>query len=172
MNQKLADWASIAEIIGAAAIVISLIYVGIEVNDSTRAVRSATANETSAAISSWYAEIGVDQHASHIVLDGFANPDLLSREETAQFIYLMHGLFLQYQAAYYLSQEGTLDNELQESVTNTILGVRDQPGMQLYWRQRGNLFKPAFRELVNDLVQSGKTNTELEELYRMPDTED
>ena len=82
----------------------------------------------------------------------------------------MHGLFLQYQAAYYLSQEGTLDDELRESVTNTILGVRDLPGMRLYWKQRGNLFKPDFRQLVDELMLSGSTNTDLEELYRTEST--
>jgi len=163
--------ASIAEVIGAIAIIISLIYVGIQVNDGTRAVRSATANDTAAAISSWYEEVGVDQQASHVVLEGFANPDSLTREETAQFIWLMHGLFLQYQAAYYLSQEGTLDEELRESVTNTILGVRELPGMRLYWEQRRELFKPSFREHVDNLLTSGDTNTDLERLYRPHESE-
>jgi hypothetical protein len=100
------------------------------------------------------------------MLDGFTNPESLSREETAQFVYIMHGLFLQYQAAYYLSQEGTLDEELRESVTNTILGLRDLPGLLFYWGQRRDLFKPSFREHVDSLLSSGDTNTNLQELYR------
>lgn len=171
MKPKLADIASIAEVVSAIAIVISLIYVGIQVNDSTRAVRSATANETAAAISAWYAEMGTDQQATHVVLEGFANPESLSRDETAQFIYMMHGLFLQYQAAYYLSQEGTLDDELRESVTNTILGVRGQPGMHVYWAQRRELFKPSFRQHVDTLLREGDTNTNLEQLYQRGESE-
>ena len=42
MNQKLADWASIAEILGAIAIVISLIFVGLQINDGNREARAAT----------------------------------------------------------------------------------------------------------------------------------
>ena len=41
MKTKLSELASIAEIIGAFAVVISLIYVGVQVNDSAGAVRSA-----------------------------------------------------------------------------------------------------------------------------------
>jgi len=48
---SLQDIESIAEVIGAIAIVVSLIYVGIQVNDSALATRSATANDTSAAMS-------------------------------------------------------------------------------------------------------------------------
>ena len=119
MKLKLKDFASIAEVIGAIAIFISLIYVGIQVNDSTRAVRSATANELAASLTAGYIAVGIDPKASQVLLDGFTNPESLSREETAQFVYITHGLFLQYQAAYYLSQEGTLD-EVQSRVLPVV----------------------------------------------------
>jgi len=167
MNLKLSELASLAEVIGAIAIVISLIYVGIQVNDSAQAVRSATANETSAAISSWYAEVGSSLQATQVFLDGITNPTSLSREETAQYIYLMHGLMLEYQTAYYLAEEQTLDTALQESLTNTLAGVREQSGFQMYWEQRRDLFQPTFRAWVDDLIVSGATNTNLEQLYRM-----
>ena len=171
MKLRLKDIAVIADVIGALAIVISLIYVGIQVNDSTRAVRSATANETSAAISSWYVEIGSNPQATRVFLNGVANPESLSKEETAQFIYMMHGLQLEYQAAFWLSQEQTLDIELQESLTSTIAGVRDQPGFKMYWAQRRDLFEPGFRTYVDDLLANGATNTNLERLYRASNPE-
>jgi len=164
---KLSELASLAEVIGAVAIVISLVYVGIQVSDSTQAGRSAAANETSSAISSWYSAIGSNQQASQVFLDGISNPGSLSREETAQFIYLMHGLMLEYQNAYYLSQEGTLEVELQESLTNTILGVKSQPGFLMYWEQRRGLFKTDFKEYMEDLVATGTPNTDMERLYQL-----
>ncbi len=78
----------------------------------------------------------------------------------------VHGLFLEYQAAYYLAQEGTLDVDLQEAMSNTILGVRDQPGFALYWGQRRGLFKADFREYVDRLVADGTTNTDMERIYQ------
>ena len=50
MKNKLSEMASIAEIIGAFAVVISLIYVGIQVNDSAVAVRSSSANDANVAL--------------------------------------------------------------------------------------------------------------------------
>lgn len=166
MKLKLSEWASVAEVVGAVAIVISLIYVGIQVSDSTRAVRSATANETSAAISSWYANVGSDQQATQVFLHGITAPESLTSEEMAQYIYLLHGLMLEYQTAYYLAQEQTLDEQLQESLTNTLAGVREQPGFKLYWGQRRDLFQPDFRAYVDDLLAAGTTNLNLERLYR------
>jgi hypothetical protein len=46
MNQKLSDWASIAEILGAGAIVISLVFVGLQISDGNREARAATTQAT------------------------------------------------------------------------------------------------------------------------------
>ena len=42
MKRSLSDWASIAEIFGAVAIVVSLLFVGFQINDSNRETRAAT----------------------------------------------------------------------------------------------------------------------------------
>ncbi|PCJ47877.1 MAG: hypothetical protein COA74_10610 [Gammaproteobacteria bacterium] len=168
MNFNLADLANISEVIGAIAIVVSLIYVGVQVADSTRAVRSASANETSSAMSSWYLQIGSDLQSSKVFRRGTAQPETLSEDELFQFIFQMHAMFIQFQGAYYLSQEGTLDIELQESITNAILGVRDQPGFNKYWGQRKDLFKPDFRKYINRLIAEGVTNKNMEQLYQSP----
>ena len=166
MKTKLSDLASIAEIIGAVAIVISLIYVGVQVTDSTRAVRSASASETSAALSSWYIQLGTNQQASEVFRAGISSPESLSQDELFQYIMQVHGLFLEYQAAYHLAQEGTLGVALQEAMSNTILGVRDQSGFLLYWGQRRALFKTDFREYVERLLAEGTTNTDMERIYQ------
>ena len=171
MKLKLKEIASVAEIVGAIAIVISLVYVGIQLQDSTLAVRSATANDTSAAMAAWYITTDNNPESTRVVLDGMTNPDVLSREEEAQFIYLIHGLFLEYQAAFYVPEQGTLDIELRESLVNTLLGVREQPGFQLYWGQRQDLFQPSFRAFVDDLLVNGETNRNLERMYQPRDLE-
>lgn len=169
MKLRLSEIASIAEIVGAIAIIISLIYVGIEVKDSTRAVRSATANESSAAMSAWYISVGSSEQASQVFFKGMTHPESLTREEMTQYIFLSHGLFLQRQAAYYLAQEGTLDFKLQETLVNAVAGVREMPGFLMYWGQRRELFEPGFRAFVDDLIANGITKSKMEELYRQND---
>ncbi len=163
---NLQDIESIADVVGAIAIVISLIYVGIQVNDSALATRSATANDTAAAMSQWYIAVGSDPEATRVLLDGMTNPESLSREQTAQFIYMFHALFLEYQTAYYVAEEGTLDIELRDFLVNTLAGVREQPGFLKYWSQRREIFKPSFRVFVDDLIAQGKTNKSLEQMYQ------
>ena len=47
---NLQDWAYIAEIVGGIAVIVSLIYVGLQVNDSACAVRSAAASDATMAM--------------------------------------------------------------------------------------------------------------------------
>ena len=45
MKFKLTEWAHVAEIIGAVAIIISLLYVSIQMKDTTRAIKSTATND-------------------------------------------------------------------------------------------------------------------------------
>ena len=45
---------ALIETIGLTAVVLTLLFVGLEVNESTRATRSATAADTTGTIAEWY----------------------------------------------------------------------------------------------------------------------
>jgi len=46
MKLKLSEWASIAEVLSAIAIVVSLVFVGLQINDGNRETRAATVQST------------------------------------------------------------------------------------------------------------------------------
>ena len=73
MKLQLAEYAHIAEIVGAFAVVISLIYVGAQVNNSASTVRAASANDVNVALQSWYLEIGTDQQTSKLFYEALTS---------------------------------------------------------------------------------------------------
>ncbi len=148
----LAEWASIAEIIGGLAVVISLIYVGVQVNDSASAVRAASANDTHVALQSWYLQIGSDRDTSELFYQALTSKEPLSNEEEFQFLMMLHGAFLAFQNSYLLAEEGTIDLELREAITAAILGIKSLPGMERYWRQRRSYLHSGFVAYVDQLL--------------------
>ena len=154
MKLKLSEYALIAEIISAMAIILSLIFVGFQLRDNAAATRSATANATIASTSAWYSSIGQDLEASSIFLKAIENPDDLSREQWYQFSMKMHGLMLNFQNSFYLTDEGTLDSEIRDSLTAVMTSVKDQPGFQRYWQQRRDIFFPKFQAYVDEIILS------------------
>jgi hypothetical protein len=169
MKIKLSELASIAEIIGAFAVVISLIYVGIQVNDSAGAVRSASANDANVAMQNWYLQIGSNQQTSELVYQALISEEALSNEEEFQFLMMMHAIFLGFQNNYLLAEEGTIDLELREAITAAILGIKALPGMRRYWRQRKSYLHSGFADYVDQLLMQ---DTEVSvDIYRTSETE-
>lgn len=164
MRSRLTDMAHLAEIVGALAVVISLIYVGIQVNDSVGASRSAAVNDANVALQNWYLELGTSEQASTLFYRALMSEDALPPAEEFQFLMTFHGVFLAFQNSYWLTEEGTLDPELLESLTVAILGVKDTPGMRRYWRQRKSYLNASFGEYVEQLLER-ETNTSMD-IYR------
>jgi hypothetical protein len=169
MKSKLTDLASIAEIIGAFAVVISLIYVGVQVNDSASAVRSASVNDAAVSVQNWYLQIGSDAQTSKIFYDGIMSKDPLPTHDEFQFLMMTHGAFLGFQNSYLIAAEGTIDIELREALTGAIVLVKDLPGMKRYWRQRKSTFHSGFVSYVDELF--GRDTTSAMDMYRNPEVE-
>ena len=167
MRIKLKQWANIAEIIGALAVVVSLVYVGIQVNDSAGAVRSAAANDVNVALQNWYIELGSSQQTSSLVYRGLMSEQALPEEQEFQFLMMLHGFFLGAQNSYLLAAEGTIDTELVDSLTVVIIGINDLPGMKRYWRQRKSYLHSGFAEWVDRVSAQGGEETM--DLYNRPD---
>jgi len=161
MNHRLSEWANIAEIIGAVAIIISLMYVSIQVRDNTNAIRSAATNDAATAVQSWYMTIGSNEQTSIVFYHGMTQPDTLTHEQMFQFIMITHAAFLGFQNSFELAEQGTLDPEINESITNTLLATKDLPGYKIYWRQRGPQLNKRFREFIDNL-NSRPTNVSAE----------
>jgi len=167
MKMKLKQWASLAEIIGAFAVVVSLVYVGIQVNDSAGAVRSASANDANVALQAFYLQLGADRETSSIMYRGLKSELALADEDEYQFLMMLHGAFLGFQNSYLLAEEGTIDEELLDSLKTTIANIHRLPGMKRYWRQRRGYLHSGFVAWV-DRVSVEATESTMD-LYKLPD---
>ena len=155
MKRSLQDWANIAEIIGTAAIIFSLMFVGLQVADNTREMRSASAHNATQSLQSWYVEIATNPYAARVFRVGMSDPSALSKDDA--FVYLMnlHSAMLAYQNVFFLGSEGTLDASLQLAMTRTMTAVVPTPGFGWYWKQRSDYFTPEFRKFVEEIMISG-----------------
>lgn len=153
---KLKDYALLAEVVSAIAIIVSLIYVGIQVKDNAVAVRASAANDAAALAMSWYTNVGSDAQRSTLLLNGMTNPETLSREEKYQFTMMVQGVMLAFQNAFYLSETGVLEKDIRDTMTRTLLTVKDQPGFHQFWQERRALFRDSFAFYVDELFDADK----------------
>ena len=159
-NDKLQKWALTAEIISAVAIIITLVFVGLQLRDNTRATRSATANAASAATSAWYTALGNNEQSSALFWKYQMDPDALTSEQRLQAVFNIHAILLTFQNNYYLAEEGTLDIQIHQTIMEAIVAIKDLPGWQHYWTNRRAFFFSEFQDYVDTLMTSERKVSE------------
>ena len=86
MNRfKLADWAAIAEVIGTAGVIVSLVFVALSINSNTEEARISQTNYIFDASREIELAVATDQEWSRIVVKGRNRSEPLSENE--QFRY-------------------------------------------------------------------------------------
>jgi hypothetical protein len=141
----------LAQIVSAVAIVITLVYLSIQIKDAARASKSAAVTDATTAMQAFYLELGRDPATAKLFLDGLTDPACLSREAQYQHLMMLHSFFLGIQRCFFLAQVGTLDVGLRDSIGTALHAANHLPGMHLYWRQRKGYFQPEFVEWVEGI---------------------
>ena len=112
MKLKLSDWASIAEIVSGAAVIVTLIILIIGVRDNTQTVRASAYSENRNAMNSFQTEILTDQDALRVwdayVTQETAELDQLDRQRLTLIVL---SFFRIYEDAYNLDQYGYLGDQ-------------------------------------------------------------
>src|SRR6202008_2926926 len=83
---NLNDLANIGQVIGAIAVVVSLIYVALQIRQNTAAVRSATAQSVHEHFAGWYNAFATDASLPEIGVKGLKDYGSLSETEKARFV--------------------------------------------------------------------------------------
>src|SRR5256885_584329 len=118
---NLNDLANLGQIVGALAVVVSLIYVAHQIRQNTNAVRTATAQSVHEHFASWYHLLDSDESLSQVVIDGLKDYGSLSEKNKARFVatFMAYLSYSQNAAGnacpITLAGLGTGDNELRRS---------------------------------------------------------
>jgi len=160
MEFNLDQIALIVNIIGGIAIIISLIFVVLQLKESSKATRSATAATTVSELTSWYSNLGNSERGSFVFWNFMTKPESLTPEQRFQAIVNIHGIMLTWQNSYYLLKEGTLDKRVHESLLEIINGVKNNPGFLIFWEARKSIFLKEFQEYVEEIMATDKLNSE------------
>ncbi len=154
------NYRKLTEVLGAVAVVLSLAFVGVEIRESNKATRSAMAAASVEAVTAWYEALGSSAESSALFYTYLLEPASLTPEQRFQATMIFHGLFLSFQNSLYLSTEGTLAEPITHSLTEAIVGVKDLPGFQLFWRQRRSIFTSGFQTYVDKLITTDREVSE------------
>lgn len=149
--------ALIADIIGAVAVVISIIYLAYQVGENTDAVKVQTSHallELEFQHAAWYQDI---DHVK-LMLKGNSNPSALSPAEWKKYSMDKTGKFNLWEQAHYGFRHGGVDEDQWESWDRNFVSILCNPGTLLFWETKQYAWGKPFQVHVTKYVAGCKTH--------------
>ena len=112
-SERLATWTQAAEILSSVAIVVSLIYVGLEIAQNTKEVRASNRQSTAGRVLDFALTVATNSDLA-LMLSNTYPIDLASLppDKRSQLTNYMVAFFINAEEAYHQYTEGLLDEEI------------------------------------------------------------
>ena len=114
MNQKLTDWASVAEIVSGFAVVITLVFLTLSLRDNANATRTLVYEQLNENINDFIAMVLQDDELSALWWRTGDSIDDLSEIERTKLVALFGIVFRDADAAFHAGEYGTLGESERE----------------------------------------------------------
>jgi hypothetical protein len=143
---------AIGEIVGAVAVLVTLVYLAVQIRQNTAALRSAATQGAHDQVADLYRMLSTDSDLAMIFVRGCRSPDQLSDTETAKYFSLLMQVLFYVQNWHSQTRDGLMDNDLLHSWAKVLTDISKTPGFQRFWEQRQHIYSAALRRYVEDEV--------------------
>jgi hypothetical protein len=145
----LSEWANVAEIGAAIGVIISLIFVGLQLQSNTEATEAATReaiNQKDMAYLSLRLDSAVLARANAKIDNG----ETLSPLEVSQVVHQEYVNFVSFEHSFYQFRKGALEAEEWSRHENIArYRIESSEHARAMWTRKRHTFTPPFRELVD-----------------------
>lgn len=146
------DLASISEIVGAVAVVVTLIYLSFQVRQNTLAVRTDAYHQATQQLWETGNAIAQDRELTDIVYRGTAALEKISDEDRFRFQFIVTSFLFGTEFLLRLYESGQIEREDWENVfDNNLIWLR-QPGMRQLLKSRPGRVSQRLSRLIEQTV--------------------
>lgn len=157
------NWQAVSAISGALAaiaVVLSVVYLALQVRRNTQAMYSQAHHLTTIALADTAATIASSNELSRIYRLGLASPDQLSEDEFFRFAAIGTSQFRTFENLFFQHRSGLVTEDFWSAHRENILWFYHTPGMQMWWQDKRLSYSKGFREFleasnVTDVVSPG-----------------
>lgn len=140
---------ALSDLIAAISVVISLIYLAIQVKSSARAFRATIRDSAFRSLEEWNHVMMSDESLASLFQKGCSNFNSLEDKELARFNHATYSFFKLFESIYIHYLEGSVGKDAWENNSHILIIYATQPGMQRYWKVRQKIFDPRYIEFIN-----------------------
>ena len=148
----------IGQTIAAIAVVISLVYVGLQVQQNTNATQMAAAQSTVEMYNTFTSDLCSSSELSDLWRRGLRNFNDLKDTEKVRFSALAGQSMKVFESAHLQWNRGALDDDLWKGLSFASCDVANQPGLKQWWSFRKQWYGDAFQKFVDDHLDTNEPN--------------
>jgi len=142
---------AISQAIGSIAVVLSVLYLAVQVHRSTRVAKLATQDAAATALRDVTKPFMQNAEVERIWRIGLEDIGALSVEERARFFHAAYQFLKAFETIHFHYVYGLMDKQLWEGWHGLLRHYVAAPGMAEYWKLRPDVFSERFRKFVNSL---------------------
>ena len=148
---SLQDWGALGELVGGIAIIVSLFYVGLQINQSTKATRAATNQSFGAQYSGIMLQLA-RADVSKVFWKGINGLENLKGRELPAYMAFMAAILRTYETFYFEAIEGRFESKMFDSWLMQLTDLFGNEGVIEYWELRQHNFSHDFVKFVDQKV--------------------
>lgn len=156
---------NLGDFLGGIGVVITLLYLAIQIRQNTRqlrldsaAARTTALEDTTMGINQWIERITSNKDLADVWRRGLDDPGQLDETDMLRFLYMSTQLMLTWQISFRRNQH-LEDDELWAYNRLYIKMYMRSPGFQTAWAATRSLMSPAFAAEVDELASRSTAGT-------------
>jgi hypothetical protein len=147
---------AVGEVLGAAGVIISLLYLAVQIRGDARAKRASAVHEQSDAYRDFLRMMASDKELAAIYLCGLRDFGAIKDAELVRFGSALGCLFRVFEEAFFQRKEGHLDEQLWNGFEAPMADMLAYPGAREWWSTRSHWYSKPFQELIaSKISESG-----------------
>ena len=161
--ESLAAW---GEFLGGVAVVVGLIFVGIQVRISNQEARIAANDRYAKSMSDVGLLLASNPDLSEIFTRGISGIENLEEKELVRFLtYLSNGVFPMYENIYSQYQSGRIEQRVWDGAENRLKLLAGSKGFQDVWALRSSWYEENFQYYIGTIIEDNQDVGELAKHY-------
>jgi len=158
--------ANIGEIIGAVTVVLSLIYVAVQIRQSTQAQRTENYSRALDRLAAMQSSLSQDDKFSLIFSKGVLDTTNLTSQERLRFTWSLYEAFGAFEFMFHASKTDAIPEEVWSRWSAAVAWWLTFPGVQNWWASRPIPFTDSFTLFVESLLEDNPTDADSLQRYQ------
>ena len=135
---------SVGDFISSIAVIVSLVYLAIQIKKGTEAARTSTYQSVVSDFATLNGTMAADPELSILFVNGMEDFDALDSAEKARISQVFFAVFHFFENMFYQYRKGYLEDEVWLGWKRLMLTYYARPGFQTWWSLRRDVFSESF----------------------------